>query len=161
MVGGGTIGLLAAAWAARVGFTADLESRYAHQVAAAERLGFGRVDGAYDVVVVAASFESALARAAELARPGARIISLGVYQHTIPIPGVTSLTKELVYVNSIAYGRHNGAREVAEVATMLADTPDLARTLITHRFSIDDAGEAFRVASDRASGAIKVVVEPM
>jgi threonine dehydrogenase-like Zn-dependent dehydrogenase len=160
VVGGGTIGLLAAAWAARLGSTADLETRYPHQLVAAEQLGCGRVGGAYDVVIVAASSESALARAAELARPGARIVSLGVFQDTIPIPGVTSLTKELVYLNSIGYGRHHGVREVAEVAGMLAETPEIARILITHRFAIDDAAEAFRVAGDRASGAIKVVVEP-
>ena len=47
-----------------------------------------------------------------------------------------------------------------EVAAMLAGTPEIARTVITHRFPLDDAAEAFRVAADRASGAIKVVLEP-
>jgi threonine dehydrogenase-like Zn-dependent dehydrogenase len=32
-------------------------------------------------------------------------------------------------------------------------------TLITHRFALDDAVEAFRVASDRSTGAIRVVLE--
>jgi hypothetical protein len=32
--------------------------------------------------------------------------------------------------------------------------------VITHRYPIDDAGEAFRVADDKASGAIRVVIEP-
>ena len=43
---------------------------------------------------------------------------------------------------------------------MLADRPDLVDALITHRFPIEDAEEAFRVASDRAAGALRVVVEP-
>jgi threonine dehydrogenase-like Zn-dependent dehydrogenase len=49
---------------------------------------------------------------------------------------------------------------MADVATMLAEDPEIARTIITHRFPIEDATEAFRVASDRASGAIRVVIEP-
>jgi len=36
----------------------------------------------------------------------------------------------------------------------------VADALISHRFGLDDAPEAFRVAADRAAGAIKVVVTP-
>jgi len=32
--------------------------------------------------------------------------------------------------------------------------------VITHRFALDDAAEAFRVVDDRASGAIKVALHP-
>ena len=39
--------------------------------------------------------------------------------------------------------------------------PEVADALITHRYPLDDAVEAFAVASDRASsGAIKVVLQP-
>ena len=46
------------------------------------------------------------------------------------------------------------------VAQMLGATPEIARTVITHRFALADAPEAFRVAGDRAAGAIKVVLQP-
>jgi threonine dehydrogenase-like Zn-dependent dehydrogenase len=42
----------------------------------------------------------------------------------------------------------------------LAATPELPRALITHRFPLDAAPEAFATAADRESGAIKVVLEP-
>jgi len=45
-------------------------------------------------------------------------------------------------------------------AAMLADDPEIARTLVTHRFPMEDASEAFRVAGARSSGAIRVVIEP-
>jgi threonine dehydrogenase-like Zn-dependent dehydrogenase len=160
VVGGGSMGLLAAAAAQHQGLDVDVDTRHEHQLAAAERLGFGGPDGAYDVVLDAAGTESSLARSAEAARPGGRIVSLGVYMTTMPVPGVVSLTKELSYLNSIAYGRHDGVREVEEVASMLAQKPEIAQTVITHRYPIEDAPEAFRAAAARNAGAIKVVIEP-
>jgi 2-desacetyl-2-hydroxyethyl bacteriochlorophyllide A dehydrogenase len=160
VVGGGSIGLLAAAAAQHQGLDVDVDTRHDHQLAAAERLGSGRPSGAYDVVLDAAGSESSMARSAEAARPGGRIVSLGVYMTTMPIPGLVSLNKELTYINSIAYGRHDGVREVEEVASMLAAKPEIAQTIITHRYPIDDAQEAFRVAAERNAGAIKVVIEP-
>ncbi|CAL9636909.1 2-deoxy-scyllo-inosamine dehydrogenase [Streptomyces sp. enrichment culture] len=161
VVGGATIGLLAAAAAEHQGIDTDVEARHEHQLAAAERLGFGRPSGHYDVVIDAAGSETSLARSADAARPGGRIVSLGVYLDMMPVPGsAVSQVKELTYVNSIAYGRYDGVREVEQAASLLAGEPELARTLITHRYPIDDAREAFRVAADREAGAIKVVIEP-
>jgi threonine dehydrogenase-like Zn-dependent dehydrogenase len=160
VVGGGSIGLLAVAAARRMGFDVDLEARHPHQVLAGERLGAGRPIGLYDAVIDAAGSESGLARCAELARPEGRMVLLGVYHQLVPLPGVASLVRELTIVNAMAYGRHDGIREVDEVASMLAHDPDIAKTVITHRFPLDDVAEAFRVAGDRASGAIKVVLEP-
>ncbi len=36
----------------------------------------------------------------------------------------------------------------------------IARAIITHRLPLDAAREAFQLARDRKSGAIKVVLEP-
>jgi threonine dehydrogenase-like Zn-dependent dehydrogenase len=83
-----------------------------------------------------------------------------VYLTTTPVPGVVSLSKELSYADSIGYGRHDGLREVEEVASMLAEEPEIAQTILTHRYPLEDAAEAFRVAAARDAGAIKVVIEP-
>jgi threonine dehydrogenase-like Zn-dependent dehydrogenase len=58
------------------------------------------------------------------------------------------------------YGRHAGGRDADAAAALLAATPELPRALITHRFPLDAAREAFAVAADKKSGAIKVVLEP-
>ncbi|MFI6395713.1 zinc-binding dehydrogenase [Nonomuraea sp. NPDC050540] len=160
VVGGGSIALLAAAVARHLGFDVDLEARYEHQTSAAKRLGAGRPQGAYDVVIDAAGSSSGLARCAELAAAGARIIVLGVYNDTIGIPAAHSLIKELTYTNAMAYGRPGGVREFGQAADMLATRPEIAETVITHRFPLNAAAEAFRVARDRSAGAIKVVLEP-
>jgi threonine dehydrogenase-like Zn-dependent dehydrogenase len=160
VVGGGSIGLLTAVAAQYQGIAVDVETRHGHQLDAAERLGFGPPSGEYEVVIDAAGSESSLARSADAARPGGRIISLGVYLGAMPIPGTVSQVKELSYILSTAYGRHEGVREVEEVASMLAGKPEIAQAVITHRYPIEDAREAFRVAGDRGAGVIKVVIEP-
>jgi threonine dehydrogenase-like Zn-dependent dehydrogenase len=165
VVGGGAIGLAAIGVARHKGIEVDLEARHPHQRAAAERLGAGiaaaSAQNAYDVVIDAAGSESGLARAFELVRPGGRVVLLGVYHGLVPIPGVAMLVKETTMIPSMAYGVDaDGRREYANAAAVLAANPEIARALITHRFSLDDAPEAFRVAADRASGSIKVVIHP-
>lgn len=160
VIGGGSIGLLAAAAVLQSGHAVDVECRHAHQRAAADSIGAGSTSGEYDVVIDAAGSESALARGAQLATPGARVILLGVYHGLLPAPGTTTLMKELSWIGAMAYGRHDGVREVDEAAALLAARPDVVRAVITHRFPLDDISEALRVAADRSSGAIKVVLEP-
>ena len=146
VVGGGAIGLMAVAAARARGAEVALEARHPHQRAAGERLGATTPSGEYDVVIEAAGTESGLARCAELARPGGRVVLLGVYFSHVPVPGVPTLVKELSWKGAMAYGVHDGVRDFAEAAELIAATPDLADTLITHRFPLDDAAEAFRVA---------------
>jgi threonine dehydrogenase-like Zn-dependent dehydrogenase len=160
VVGGGAIGLMAVAAARARGADVALEARHPQQRAAGERLGATTPSGEYDVVIEAAGSESGLARSSELARPGGRVVLLGVFFQHVPVPGVPTLVKELSWKGAMAYGSHDGVRDFAEAAALLAGDPEIADTVITHRFPLEDAAEAFRVASDRAHGAIKVVLQP-
>ena len=160
VVGGGTIGLTAVAVARAMGCDVTLVARHEAQRAAGERLGAGAPQPEYDVVVEAAGTESAMATAAELAAPGATVLVLSTYWGPMVVPGVVALVKELSIVSSIVYGEHGGSRDIDAAAALLAAKPGIADALITHRLPLDDAAEAFRVARDRAAGAIKVVLEP-
>ena len=161
VVGGGTIGLLAGAAARHLGHRdIAIETRHPHQRLAAERLRLVVPSGEYDVVIDAAGTESALARCGELVRPGGRVVLLGVSAGILAVPGVATLVKEITWVGSMGRCRHDGVRESDEAAALLAAHPEIARTLITHRFPLDDAAEAFRVADDKTSGALKVVLQP-
>jgi threonine dehydrogenase-like Zn-dependent dehydrogenase len=160
VVGAGAIGILAVASAQALGAPeVAVEARHAHQHQARERLGAGLPTGAYDVVVETAGSESGLYRAVELARPGATVVHLGVYGD-IRWPMQEAFMKEIALRASLGYCGHHGRREFAESADMLAARPELAQMLITHRFPIADAPEAFRVAQDRSQGVFRVVVEP-
>jgi threonine dehydrogenase-like Zn-dependent dehydrogenase len=161
VVGGGTIGLAAVAAAGGAGCEVALLARHDAQRAAGERLGAAPAEaGEYDVVVEAGATESALATAADLAAPGGTILVLSTYWGPMVVPGIVAIMKELRVLSSICYGTHAGTRDIDAAAALLAAQPEIADALITHRFPLDDAPEAFRVARERAAGAIKVVLEP-
>jgi threonine dehydrogenase-like Zn-dependent dehydrogenase len=115
--------------------------------------------GVYDVVIETAGSESGIHRAVELARYGGTVVHLGVYGD-IRWPMQESFMKEVALRPSLGYCGHDGRREFAESAEMLAARPDLTEMLITHRFPMEDAPEAFRTAQDRSQGVFRVVVEP-
>ena len=160
VVGGGAVGLLAVAAARSMG-AADvgLEARYDAQHEAGERLGATAVSDRYDVVVEAAGSASALARSVELVAPGGSVVVLGVHYAPVELDLLSLFLKEARVVPSMAYCRHDDGRDMAEAAEMLAAHPEVVHTLVTHRFPLSEAEEAFRVAADRAAGAIKVVLE--
>lgn len=160
VVGGGSIGLAVVAAARWLGADVTLSARHDHQVRAGERLGAGaptRDD--HDVVIDAAGTQSSLDQAVRQVRPGGTVVAAGTYWSPVQI-GVLLSLKEVVLVPSVTYGEHGGHREFDEAAEVLAATPELADTMITHRFGLDDAAEAFRVAADRSAGAIKVQLTP-
>ena len=79
---------------------------------------------------------------------------------TLPIPWRSLFHREARLIPSLGYCAAGARREMDDAAQMLADDPDIAATVITHRFPLTDAAEAFRVASDKSSGAIRVVLHP-
>ena len=123
----------------------------------ARRIG---TEGAYDVVVEAAGTTESLARAIELVAPRGTVVVLGVHLGTVELNWMPLFHREARIIPSLGYCRHEGGREMEDAANMLADDPEIVRTLITHRFPLEDAAEAFRVAGDKGSGAVRVVIEP-
>ncbi len=160
VIGGGTLGVAAVAAAADAGCEVGSITRHAHQAAAVEAVGGGPAEGHYDVVIEAAGTASAFAQAADLARVRGTVAILGTYWDELTVAAMALSLKELDVVGCLAYGHHGGHREVEVAAALLARRPELTQALVTHRFGLDEAPEAFRVAADRAAGAIKVVLEP-
>jgi threonine dehydrogenase-like Zn-dependent dehydrogenase len=161
VVGGGTIGLCAVAVARAAGASVDLVARHEAQKEAGRRLGAGEIAGRYERVVDAAGSTSALEQAVELCAPGATLLLLATYwEGVLSLPAFGVTLKEVRIVPSSLYSRGPQGRDVDTAASVLAGDRRIAETLVTHRFPLDAAAEAFAVARDRSRGAIKVVLEP-
>ena len=55
------------------------------------------------------------------------------------------------------YSSTDGVRDFSVAAKLISQNIDIGKTIISHRFNLEDAEEAFRVADDKNSGCIKVV----
>lgn len=159
VVGGGSIGLCAVAVAGASGAEVALAARHECQREAGERLGAREISGDYDVVIDAAGTEAALAQALGLCRSGGTLLLLATYWEGLTLPGFVLCLKEVNVVPASMYGRTGIARDVDVAAATLAARPEIGETLITHRFPLEAAPEAFAAAADRRHGAIKVVLE--
>ncbi len=162
IIGGGALGLCAAAAARHAGVDVAVEARHEAQRAAADRLGARAPDGGpYDVVVDAAGSAEALAEAARKARRGGTLVLLANYWGTdIVLPGTSVMFKELRILTGIMYGRGPAGRDIEVAAAVMEANPEVARALISHRYPLDAVDEAFDAAARRAEGAIKVVLDP-
>lgn len=170
VIGGGNIGLCAAAVVRHFGAPVAVLARHPTQREAALRLGAEVPDNpdspdeipdsSFDIVVDAAGTTSALQLAGRLTAPAGAISLVSTYWEGLELPGYEVCTKEIRLIPSIMYGRHAGGRDAESAAAILSANPEVARAIITHRFPLDAVDEAFATARDRAAGAIKVVLEP-
>ncbi|KAA0234394.1 MAG: L-galactonate-5-dehydrogenase [Acidimicrobiales bacterium] len=161
VVGAGAIGLCAAVAALHLGCEVDVAARHETQRKAVEAIGADQdPEGRYEIVVDAAGTESSHLRSSELCAKGGTLLLLGSYFGDLVLPGLPITGNEVSVVPAFMCGTHAGRREIETAAEVLARRPEVAGALITHRFPLDEAPEAFRVAADRAAGAIKVVLEP-
>lgn len=117
-------------------------------------------NGKYDVVIEAAGTTESMEQAVRATAPGGKVVMLATYWGGLQVPAFDMCGKEVSLVPAWQYNRDDDARDVDVAASLLATTPSIADTLITHRFPLDAAAEAFAVARDRTAGAIKVVLEP-
>ena len=160
VVGAGMIGLAAALVARATGCPVDVVARHDAQREAAARIGAGTdPEGEYDVVVDAAGTDSALKTCFDLLRPGGTVALVASYWEPVTFPQFFSI-KEPVVVGSNMHGHDENGRDMDAAARVLADSPEVASAMITHRVPLDRAADAFTVAADRGRGAIKVLLEP-
>ena len=85
---------------------------------------------------------------------------VGTFWQGCEMPAMDLCLREIDLVPSSAYAGAGAVRDIDMATALLARQPVIAETLITHRFPLEAAPEAFRMAGCRGDGAIKVVLEP-
>ncbi len=164
VIGGGTIGLSAVTVATSARAQVDLVARHPAQIAAGRQLGADIVesgkDGDYDVVLDCAGSPSATETSCEALRPKGTLLMLASSWGKIEVPGLTVAAKELDIVWSTMYGRSGTTRDVDAAAAILGNREEVSDALISHRYPLSKAPEAFLKSRDRKGGAIKIALEP-
>jgi threonine dehydrogenase-like Zn-dependent dehydrogenase len=178
--GSGTIGLLCALVAREAGAQVSATARYPHQAAAATQFGARRVFTAdepggkelaalttaepFDVVIEAVGGEAdTLVQAPSLVGPGGRVCVTGVFFAPPKLGALSLIGREVRMIGAVTYGREGGIDGVADFtrAIALLDTHRaLVGSLVTYRRPLEQVSEAFALADDKVSKALKVTIEP-
>ncbi len=145
-----------AAMALRMGADIVLDPEKVDVVAEVKRLtgGIG-ADVAIEALGLQVTFENAL----RSVRPGGTVSSLGVYSGKLQVPYdafAAGLGDHTIVTTLCPGGKERMERLMRMVETGRFDPVPL----ITHRFSLDEIGEAYRVFSNRLDGVLKVAVRP-
>lgn len=161
VTGAGPIGLLVVAALHRAGAAEVVASDVLEApLARAARLGatstvvVGRADGSVgdaDVAVEASGSPAGLQACIEAVRPGGTVVGLGIPGGPASLPTARIVTRELALLGSYRFGA-----EFDQALALLASGLD-TKAVVTHSFPLEDAQNAFELASDRAA-ASKVVL---
>jgi L-iditol 2-dehydrogenase len=160
VVGDGPLGLLAVALL-RLSQPADLVlvGHRPERTALAPALG-ARVDPGFtgaDLVVEASNSPAGAAAALRMARRGGTVVLLGISGTGRPALDPDAVVLDHLRVQGVFAASRAAWRWVVGLyATGLFDPA----VIVTHRFGLDEVDRAFAVLADRASGALKVLVEP-
>jgi 2-desacetyl-2-hydroxyethyl bacteriochlorophyllide A dehydrogenase len=178
VLGAGSVGLLTVLAARAMGAGEVIATaRHPHQAERAEALGADRVLGEseadpvalaalgqereIDVVVeTVGGTANTLNDAGAAVRPGGAVSVLGLFMEPVSLDAVPLMMKEVTLGFSYCYEHGDGGADFADALAILDRERDAAATLVTHELPLAEVADAFRLAADRRSGAIKVTLHP-
>jgi 2-desacetyl-2-hydroxyethyl bacteriochlorophyllide A dehydrogenase len=174
VIGGGTIGLLCLAVAKANGVKETLITvKYPQQAEMARALGADHVvniqqtavravvkeltnglgmDVVVETVGDAQNFNDAIA----LTRRRGRIVLVAGYFQPLTVDLTPIVWSEVVITGSNCYGYSGMASDFQAAIDLIASGKIDASRIITHRFPFGQVAEAFAIAADKRSGAVKV-----
>jgi 2-desacetyl-2-hydroxyethyl bacteriochlorophyllide A dehydrogenase len=177
VAGAGTIGLMALQAAKAMGATTTgVLAKYPHQAALALALGAdvavltsepdavqrltSELGGGADIVIEAVGAQSlAPVQALDAARHLGTVVLTGVFTGEVPVNFATIVNKEIRLLGSNCYSLGPDQRRDFEVAiALLASGQVRAEPVITHRYPLSRAPEAFATSLDKHTGVVKAIL---
>lgn len=178
VIGAGTIGLVTLMAAKALGAGAvHVLARHDHQARLAEQLGaasvvraegeeaIGRVreatkGGADLVIETVGGHADTVNQAWELARIQGTVAVLGIFPERVPVDLLRPVVRELWATFPVCYGTIDGRHDFEVAIELIAQGKAPVDRLVTHRLPLAEAPEAFRIAADKSTGAVKVHLRP-
>lgn len=175
IVGAGTIGQMALLAARALGAgPVHVLARHAHQAALAEDLGattVTRADGneaierireltggsGVDLVLeTVGGHGETINLSWDLARPRGTVAVLGVFPDRASVDLIRPLMREIWAAFPNCYGSIDGRHDYDVAIQLVASGHAPVERLVTHRFPLEAAPEAFQTAADKSTGSVKV-----
>ncbi|MGH7861398.1 MAG: zinc-binding dehydrogenase, partial [Candidatus Dormibacteraceae bacterium] len=92
----------------------------------------------------------------DLARPRGTVVVLGVFPNRASVDLMRPLMREIWAVFPNCYGSIDGRPDYDVAIQLVASGRAPVERLVTHRFPLEAAPEAFRTAVDKSTGSVKV-----
>lgn len=171
ILGGGSLGLISGLLSRDVADRVAISVRYPHQEAAAKTLGLEPVAEA-DLLPFAKEFEpdvvieqvgghaDTINQAMQAARPGGRIIVVGLFQEKMPFDASALVHKELRIMGSKVFGMSEHGAEFRASTRRLPRYKAELPVLQTHQFPLSRVSDAFSTALDKSAKPIKITILP-
>ena len=175
VIGAGTIGLMTLLAAKAMGASSvHVLARYPHQAELATSLGATSVTtadwagsiahvleqtagiGADFVVETVGGHTNSVDLCWQVARPQATVVILGIFPDPVPVNLLRPSDWELKVVFPECYSTVDGRNDYDVAIDLIANGRAPVEKLVTHRFPLEEATEAFRVAADKSTGSVKV-----
>jgi len=177
IIGGGSIGLLCLAVAKAMGIRETLiVVKYPQQVKVAKIYGADHIvnmadtdvqaycsditdNMGFDVVIETSSSESGFNDSVEIVRKRGTVVLVGIYTKSLSVNLNNIVVKEINVKGSICYSYHNAVKEFdATIELIMSGKVDPSH-IISHRLSLEETIDAFKLADNKSTGSIKVNIQ--
>jgi threonine dehydrogenase-like Zn-dependent dehydrogenase len=109
-----------------------------------------------DLVAEVTGNPNALVSCGKLVREGGIILIMGIFGRPIEQFDASFL----YYKEPVVYASKGAAGAEIEALRLLEGKRVEVTHMITHRFSLDKVGEAFRLFEDKDESALRIIIEP-